>query len=147
MILKNTQNIQNMSDMAPYTTAVMNYVEGNNLPSYSYPEVYEYMVAQKDLGVEESLDGYLSFNLGENFENLSVDEYHGLADHIRDMEAHGILYFQRKNNAVTEVERDVRAAEHLVAKAKQVLVEAQQVLTESKLKLNHAQVASEAVVA
>ena len=119
MILKNTQNIQNMSDMTPYSHVVMNFIEANNLPSYSYPEAYELFVVQLDLPIEE-FEGELFFKFPDNFL-----QYFELIDEINALNKVNGLYFQRKNAGIADAEREVRAMETLVAKAEIELVQAQ----------------------
>jgi len=94
--LTNTQNITELDHMVPYTTAVTNYIESNNLPSFSYPEVYEFMVVQLELTVEKWRET-LVFNLGDNFRYCSVEQYHELAVRIRELDNAKELFFQVRN--------------------------------------------------
>jgi len=140
MNLQNTQKIKNIQDMTPYTHVVMTFIEVNNLPSFSYPEVYERFVTQLNLPIEE-FEGELFFAFPDNFTG-----YFDLVDAIKELNDNDALFFQRKSEGLSEAGRDVRAAEHLVATTEQVLVEAQTTLREANLRLVHAKVASEAVV-
>ncbi len=100
--LNNTQNIGEWADMTPFTTPVSNFIEAFNLPSYSYPEVYEYFVAQMDLQTTEDEDENLIFDWGNNFEKCSLEDIYTLIDNIKDLDDNKMLFFQVKN-AVEDV--------------------------------------------
>ena len=116
MQLPNSQSILSMSDMAPFSTAVMEFTEGYNLPSFSYPEVYEFLVNQKNLKTEE-FRGSLVFDYGDDFEFCSTEELDELVKTIRFLDGNKELFWQRRNKGINEASRAVRAAEHELAKA------------------------------
>jgi hypothetical protein len=132
MELKNTRQLARLSDMAPYTTAVMRYIDTHNLPSYAYPEVYDFFVTQLNLPI---LEDDLVFDYGDNFENCSLSDYNELYQKLNELHDEKQLFWQRKNAGLAEAGRKVREAEHQYTvqseffnEAKENLVIAQQEL-------------------
>jgi len=93
--LSNTQNINDWNSMAPFTSAVLNFIEMHALPSYSYPEVYEFMVTQRDCPIEENFHGNLVFQNGF----VSDTEERALCKIIKQLSKDEETFFQVKNKS------------------------------------------------
>jgi len=93
--LTNTQNINNISEIAPYISAVSNFIEANSLPSFVYPEVYEFFAVQRNLkAVDNGFDNFVF----EYSNIVSLNEEQALILAIRQMVKEKTSYFQMKNS-------------------------------------------------
>lgn len=109
---KNTQNIDEWGKMCPFTTPVSNFIEAFNLPSYSYPEVYEYFVVQMGLEAIEDEEKNLVFDWGNNFRNCSLENIYTLIDNIKELDDSKMLYFQVKNSVKEAKNRNAQKREN-----------------------------------
>jgi len=91
MNLKNTKNIFKPRDMGKYEKAVITFINVFNLPSYSYPEVYERLITQLDLKLDE--EDPSMFDLGDD-SSWTIREIHKLDKEIKKLEKEDKLFFQ-----------------------------------------------------
>ena len=85
--------------MTPYTTAVMIFVDDWNLPSNSFVEVYEFLVAQRNLQLFDNRNAYsneLTFNFVREEKKVSYKDVVELVSQIHNLVEEGNLYLQRK---------------------------------------------------
>ncbi len=92
--LTNSQGIETWDQMAPYTTAVSNFIECFSLPSFAFPEVYEFMVAQRDCKLEDNSSGNMVFDTSNA---VSDNEEQALIRVIRALTKENKTFFQKKN--------------------------------------------------
>lgn len=92
--LANTMKVENWDAIRPYATAIDNFIKGYNLPSFAFPEVYEFFVTQRKCLIIEN-----DYN-NEIFETdyiISGAEENGLIKAIQALDKENRLYFQKKN--------------------------------------------------
>lgn len=90
--LTSTENILNRNDMTPYVSAVSNFIEANCLPSFCYPEVYEFMVTQRNVRQQENQFGHLVFEIDSS---VSIAEQHALCKVIMQMVEARTVHFHK----------------------------------------------------
>lgn len=88
--LEITQNITDIDSMGMYTVAVINFIEGNMLPGFSYPEVYEFFVVQRNCPLE---DNHIFFDMNSV---VSENERVAFCRFIQEMTKKKILHNQLK---------------------------------------------------
>lgn len=88
--LEITQNITDIDSMGMYTVAVINFIEGNMLPGFSYPEVYEFFVVQRNCPLE---DNHIFFDMNSV---VSENERVAFCRFIQEMAKKKILHNQLK---------------------------------------------------
>ena len=92
--LANTSKIEDWDAIRPYASAVENFIEGYNLPSFAFPEVYEFFVIQRGCLISNNISGYSVF---ETEYTVSTKEEEGLIKAIQELDKENRLYFQKKN--------------------------------------------------
>lgn len=109
--LRNTKEINTWADMGEWARPIDNFIEDENLPSFCYPELFQYFTVHK--GAEIVTD-----DEGTYVELKDYVEYRKITAQIRQMNTDGTLFFQRKNSRLTEAEQETRKCEYELAQAK-----------------------------
>lgn len=85
-------------DLGGHGEAISNFIEAYSIPSFSYPELYDFFVLQKKLKVTQGEGGYSVFDYGDNFEHCSIREINTLVGEVRKLDKESKLFFQRSEN-------------------------------------------------